>query len=104
MAFVYWCVQEAAKAKGVPNPLFRTAGVLRQARERKSLSSKVPKVGSIFIMNYGGGLGHTGFVEKIEGEWVVTVEGNTDGSGSRTGGQVMRQRRRITSIQEFLYI
>lgn len=104
MAFVFWCVDEAAKAKGVSNPLFKTGGVLRQARERKSLISKTPKVGSIFIMDYGNGMGHTGFVERIEGTFIHTVEGNTDSSGSRTGGQVMRQKRPISRIKEYIVI
>jgi hypothetical protein len=104
MAFVYWCVDEAAKAKGVANPLFKTGGVLRQSRERSYLSSQTPKVGSIFIMDYGNGFGHTGFVERIEGNTLHTIEGNTDSAGSRTGGRVMRQTRQRNQIKEFLNI
>jgi surface antigen len=102
MAFVYWCVDEAAKAKGVTNPLYRTGGVLRQSRERSYLSSQTPKVGSIFIMDYGNGFGHTGFVERIEGNTLHTIEGNTDSAGSRTGGMVMRQKRQRNQIKEFI--
>lgn len=104
MAFVYWCVDQAAQAKGITNPLFKTGGVLRQSRERSYLSSKTPRVGSIFIMDYGNGFGHTGFVERIEGNTLHTIEGNTDSSGSRTGGRVMRQKRNISQIKEFLNV
>lgn len=102
MAFVYWCVDQAAQAKVITNPLFKTGGVLRQSRERYWLSSQTPQIGSIFIMDYGNGFGHTGFVERIEGNTLYTIEGNTDSSGSRTGGRVMRQTRQRSQIKEFL--
>lgn len=104
MAFVYWCVNEAAKEQGVKNPLSKTAGVLTQMRNSNHLTSKTPKVGSIFIMDYGNGFGHTGIVEKIDGDIIHTIEGNTNGSGSRTGGVVMRQKRNISRIKTFINI
>jgi hypothetical protein len=36
---------------------------------------------------------HCGFVEKVDGDYIVTVEGNTNVAGSRTGGGVFRLRR-----------
>lgn len=104
MAFVYWCVNEAAKEQGVKNPLYKTGGVLLQLQKSKSRSSKTPTVGSIFIMDYGNGMGHTGIVERIEGNFVHTIEGNTNGSGSRVGGIVMRQKRSISKIRAFINI
>lgn len=38
-------------------------------------------------------LGHVGFVEAVEGNVLVTIEGNTNGRGSATGGAVLRHRR-----------
>lgn len=36
---------------------------------------------------------HVGFVEKVEGDKIVTLEGNSNTAGSRTGGMVCRNRR-----------
>ncbi|MNY80404.1 hypothetical protein D3C86_2214230 [compost metagenome] len=54
----------------------------------------------IFIMDYGGGLGHTGFVERVEGGHIVTVEGNTDASMTREGGGVYRLTRKLVSVNK----
>lgn len=36
---------------------------------------------------------HCGFVEAVFPTYVITIEGNTDVAGGRTGGQVMRKKR-----------
>lgn len=104
MAFVYWCVNEAAREQGVKNPLKKTGGVLAQLTAMQSKANTTPKPGCIFIMDYGSGKGHTGFVESVDGQYVNTIEGNTNGSGSRVGGKVMRQRRHISKIRSFIHI
>lgn len=104
MAFVYWCVSKACAESGTKNPLYKTGGVLLQLQKSKALSNKIPTVGSIFIMDYGNGTGHTGIVERIEGNYVHTIEGNTNGAGSRVGGTVMRQKRSISKIRSFIHI
>lgn len=53
--------------------------------------------GMLFIMDFGGGLGHAGFVEAVEGAFLCTVEGNTDASRSREGG-VYRLTRKVNSV------
>jgi hypothetical protein len=41
-------------------------------------------------------ISHVGFVEEVRGDGsIVTIEGNTDERGGRTGGQVMRKLRRV---------
>lgn len=104
MAFVYWAVSQAAKEQGKKNPLYKTGGVLLQLQKSAALANKTPEVGSIFIMDYGNGTGHTGIVESIEGNYVHTIEGNTNGSGSRVGGIVMRQKRPISKIRSFIHV
>jgi len=106
-AFIYWCFDKAAKKKGVRNPLVKTGGCLyhwdhtkgkkipaRQAVNNPSLL----KPGQIFIINNGGGHGHTGLVEKIEGGFIHTIEGNSNPSGSSNGIGVFRLRRKIAKI------
>lgn len=41
-----------------------------------------------------GRYAHTGFVKQVDGDWIVTVEGNSNAAGSRTGGSVVSLRRR----------
>lgn len=104
MAFVYWNVNEAAKALNVQNPLYKTGGVLMQWNQRQNLKVSTPKAGDIFIMDFGKGTGHTGFVESVEGNYINTVEGNTNAAGSRNGDGVYRRKRAISSIKGFLRV
>ena len=102
MAFVYWCVTEARPV----NPLIRTAGVLNQWNKiDPRFKFKEPQQGDIFIMDFGKGLGHTGFVESIEGLYINTIEGNaTTISGSREGIEVCRKTRKISTCKGFIRI
>lgn len=101
MAFVYWCCKQANPM----TPLIRTGGVLAQwNRIDKKYRFTSPKVGDIFIMDFGGGLGHTGFVERIEGDTLHTIEGNTNDTGSREGYEVCRRTRKINKMKGFIRI
>ena len=108
MAFVYWCVQVAADRLKLENPLVRTAGVLRQWNE--CTCRKIPgrsgavKPGDIFIMDFGGGKGHTGFVTGVKPGIIETIEGNTNDEGSREGVEVCRRERPISSIKGFIQL
>lgn len=104
MAFVFWCVNEASKFFAQPNPLVRTAGVLFQWQNTKCVKAAVPVPGCIFIMDFGGGEGHTGFVETVAGDSVNTIEGNTNNDGSRNGIGVFRRTRKISSIKGFIIL
>lgn len=99
MAFVYWCARET----GGPNPLIKTGGVLKQWQKvDKTLKFKTPQPHDIFIMDFGGGLGHTGIVESVDGEKIKTIEGNTNDTGSREGFEVCRRTRKISSCIGFI--
>jgi hypothetical protein len=109
-AFVYWCFDEAAQALGLANPMVKTAGCLDHWHRAPEQGAKrilashavenpdVVKPGMIFIMDHGGGLGHTGLVEKVAGGLLTTIEGNTDASRTREGGGVYRLTRKIVEI------
>lgn len=109
MAFVYWCVDEWAHATGNKNPLVKTGGVIHQWNQvNPSLklinrNYKV-KTGDIFIMDFGKGLGHTGFIEKVDGDILHTIEGNTNDTGSREGYEVCRRERKISQMKGFISI
>jgi hypothetical protein len=102
MAFVYWCTQKAALQTAVTNPLKRTAGVLDQYNSRPLLVQAIPQPADIFIIDLGKGLGHTGLVEKIVGNTLYTIEGNTNNEGSRNGYKVCRRKREINTVKAFL--
>lgn len=105
MAFVYWCVQMAAEKLNLPNPLVRTAGVLDQWNRTKlgklpARSQRGIEPGDIFIIDYGRGQGHTGFIERVGQGVFHTIEGNTNDEGSREGVEVCRRQRTITDINK----
>lgn len=106
MGFIYWCVNEASKEMNLPNPLKKTGGVMDQWNSSKHLRVTTPQKGDIFIMDFGGGKGHTGFVTSVVNDKINTVEGNSNDEGSREGYEVCRKPngRKISSCKGFLRI
>ena len=117
MAFVYWCVEEAKiripdGTGGLRNPLVKTGGVLRQWNEietqfkQPKCKFQIPLPGDIFIMDFGSGHGHTGFVLSVNGDRIETLEGNSNDDGSREGYMVCSKPggRKISSIKGFIRI
>lgn len=103
MAFVYFCFDEASKQLQRTNPLVRTGLVLGAWNKAKINNGRIkPEPGDIFIMDFGGGTGHTGIVEKVEGLWIYTVEGNTNDEGGREGYEVCRKRRLLSKVKGYL--
>lgn len=103
MAFVYWCTGGAADTLRLQNPLYRTGGVMNQWYHlNPTMRHHDPLAGDIFIMEFAHGLGHTGFVESVQGDSVHTIEGNTNEDGSREGYEVARRVRKISSIKGFI--
>jgi hypothetical protein len=111
-AFVYYCFDEAARALGRVNTMVKTAGCLdhwnratahhaKRIPASQALASRdAIKPGMIFIIDHGSGFGHTGLVEKVAGEALTTIEGNTDASRTREGGGVYRLTRKISEINK----
>jgi len=56
---------------------------------------KEPITGDVFGIYYSskGRVGHVGFVEKYNGKYFTTIEGNTNEAGSRDGDCVLRKYR-----------
>jgi CHAP domain/Putative peptidoglycan binding domain len=106
-AFVYWSFDKASTAHGKKNPLVKTGHVMthwnKTPAKKITMSDAVNKPslikpGQIFIMNTGGSAGHTGIVEKVEGGFIHTIEGNSNHAGSRNGIGVFRLQRKIGKI------
>jgi hypothetical protein len=106
MAFVYWCAKQAANKLNLINPLKQSGGVLDEWQSGRGTHIKVPEPGAIFIMDFGGGEGHTGIITGVfpEKDLLHTIEGNTNNDGSREGIGVFRKDRHISDPKIIGYI
>jgi hypothetical protein len=102
MAFVYWCVKQAANKLGLRNPLKQTGGVLDEWQSGRGVHLSVPEQGCIFIMHHPSGY-HTGIVTGVFPNGVLhTIEGNTNSDGSREGTSVLRKTRNVSDMIGFI--
>lgn len=46
-------------------------------------------------------IAHCGLVERQDGDWMITIEGNTNPAGSREGDGVYRKRRHFKAVKYF---
>jgi CHAP domain/Putative peptidoglycan binding domain len=112
-AFVYWCFKKASVELDVPNPAVKTAGALdvwnlagskgfRRITPGEAVDQPAAvRPGMVFVLSTGGGHGHVGFIESVQGVVLTTIEGNTNDGGSREGVGVFRRNgRRINGINQ----
>lgn len=108
-AFVYYCGKLASERLDLNNPIYKTAGCLEHWNNTKGVKitkaravndSSLIKIGSIFIMDHGGGAGHTGIVTSVEGGYINTIEGNSNTKGNRNGIGVFQLKRKVNTIQK----
>lgn len=106
-AYVYWCFNKAAVKLNKNNPLVKTGHVMthwNKTAGKKILTAEaidkpsLIKPGHIFMLNTGGSSGHTGIIEKVDGGFIHTIEGNSNNAGSRNGIGVFRLQRKISKI------
>lgn len=99
-----WCatfVTAALKQNNVPAPAAvlvpSSRTMFKEANVRGlTVPMKNVKPGDVVHMTRGSlsaWLGHVGIVESVEGDTLVTIEGNTNSRQSATGGSVLRHRR-----------
>ncbi len=109
MAFVFWCFEKAAADSGLANTFPKTAHCLtawnrstsmRISRTQALADPALVTPGSVFIIDWGNGNGHTGFVESVRNGALVTVEGNSNTNGSANGIGVFRVTRRNVANSE----
>lgn len=105
-AFVCWCVQVAVAGRLITFERPRTPGAWALegwslAQDSSTWTLKNPgrdiKRGDIVVFN----ISHVGIAisSADSGGWVYTVEGNTNGEGSREGDGVYRRRRHISQFR-----
>lgn len=93
--FVSWCADRANGSDIIPKHAYTPTGA-NWFKERGQWG-KSPRVGAVVYFRWPsmGRIAHVGIVESLRPDGaVVTIEGNTDAAGGRTGGRVMRQVRR----------
>ncbi|HSS49820.1 MAG TPA: CHAP domain-containing protein, partial [Thermoanaerobaculia bacterium] len=114
VAFTHFCFKKAAESLVAPNPHIKTAGVLdhwsqagtkpkvvRVTHSKAVADPGLVKPGSLFIIDLGQGLGHSGMVIEVANGRLVTIKGNTNDNGSRNGiGVFKRDSRKIASISK----
>jgi len=114
VAFTHFCYLKAAEKLDKENPHIRTAGVLdhwnkagrkegviRITNAQAVADPALVQPGSLFIMDFGKGAGHTGIVTEIANGMLVTIEGNTNDGGSRNGiGVFKRTARKINQVNK----
>jgi len=93
-AFVSWIYKEAGfiyPRSGWSPALFPPYRLARSALPGDLLAIYFPKLKRI---------AHVGIVEKQEGNWYLSVEGNTNSQGSSEGDGVYRKRRHVKTIYQ----
>lgn len=103
MAFDQWLFDQI----GHPLP-YKTAScgaLLRWYRKHDpACVVSVPAPGDITIFDLPGGkdTDHTGILESIVGDHVITIDGNTGTTNDANGGAVMRRTRHIKYVKAFI--
>ncbi len=114
-AFVCWVFGRA----GIENPrsgwspdLFKSSKVIwsraesgKDKSESRKLTTdksqqKTPATADVFGIYFPEKkrIAHVGFIDHWDGTWLISVEGNTNASGSNEGDGVYRKRRLVKSI------
>lgn len=94
-AFVAWCFKNAN--------ISAINSAYSPAWFQKSKLVTVPKQGDLFGLYFKHlkRIAHVGFVDADAGAFIITVEGNTNGSGSREGNEVAKRRRLKKQIHKY---
>lgn len=91
-AFISWVYQREGFAKprsGWSPDLVPLSRLSRTALPANIIGFYYPKFGRV---------AHVGMIERVQHHWAVTVEANTNLSGSREGEGVYRKRRHLKSV------
>ena len=103
-SFVNWCFNEA----GVKLPsMVSTAAGAHKLKEVNRWVELEPKIGDLAFMDFPHDgvdrISHIGIVVGVKFKTVITIEGNTSGTGDqRNGGMVMIKEREYLSGKEIV--
>jgi hypothetical protein len=111
-AFVCWCIREGARDFGLaaPWPLPKTArafgfddewAVRNTIRVTKTPAATALKPGDVVVFRFS----HVGiYVGPVNSTSILTIEGNTNGEGSREGDGVYQKIRPISLVRSAVHI
>lgn len=96
--FISWLARFGDAATIIPKHAYTPSGA-KWFKDRGRWGTK-PRVGAIVYFNFPGDgvdrISHVGIVEKVNADGsIITIEGNTNDSGSREGNGVYRKQRRV---------
>jgi hypothetical protein len=91
MTFECWCFQEAGVPKG-SYPVTASCALGVSWWKQQNRFSEYPAIGAAVFFGPGGG-SHTGLVYAYDTDYIYTVEGNTNSSGSAEGDGVYLKKR-----------
>lgn len=96
MAFQMFCIKEVEAALGIKSQIFRSEHCLTVwQKSPKSMRIEKPEPGCVIIWQHGTSTsGHTGIFTGFDKNGnLLTIEGNTNGAGSRDGDGVFSKTR-----------
>jgi hypothetical protein len=95
-----WCasfvnfVLDIAYQDQNPLPCTASCDVLLQYATEHKLLTATPEPGDVFlVMRSATDATHTGIVTGVDGDWISTIEGNTNREGAREGNGVWARKR-----------
>ncbi|ADY51849.1 hypothetical protein Pedsa_1282 [Pseudopedobacter saltans DSM 12145] len=94
-AFVSWVFQKAgfAQPRTAWSPaMFNNAVNVKQPQRAVVFGIYFPELKRV---------AHVGLVERVDGDWLITIEGNTNNNGSWEGDGVYRKRRHKKTIYSY---
>jgi hypothetical protein len=103
MAFAWSVVDEACRRIELPNPIPPCASVVRMWESLPDGCKLAEPVVGCWAFHRDADnprLGHVGFIDALErgGTGTFSIEGNSNGEGSRTGGGVWRHTPRLRPL------
>jgi hypothetical protein len=91
--FVSWCADQAGEREAVGRFAYTPSHEAWFRSKGREVRIRDAKPGDIVFFNFIGRTSHVGIVESNRGDGLITIEGNTNGGGSRDGGSVIRHFR-----------
>lgn len=104
--FVSWVANKAgALDKIIPLHAWTPSGLVWFRKNATVSQGAGARVGDFFYVYYPnmGRVAHVGIVERVEGDFIVTIEGNTNTTGARQGNGVYRLRRKVNGNLYFAH-
>lgn len=95
--FVSWCADQSGNRDVIGRFAYTPSHEAWFRSKGREVSIRDAKPGDIVFFNFIGRTSHVGIVEANRGDGLITIEGNTNGAGSRDGGSVMRHFRSWSS-------